>query len=766
LRVGAAGGESNCAAKKSAPGRSAILYQMRSPISIVAVAALLTLIPDEGRASDQLDRYLRQIFDSKDLQAKSFGPARWIEGGAAYTIVEAGEIARYDTASGKRSVLIPAKALTPAGGAGALQIDDYQWSKDATQLLIFTNAQKVWRDNTRGDYWVLNRTSGALKKLGADSPASSLLFAKFSPDGSHVAYVRTNNIYVEDLKSGDVRALTNNGSAILINGTSDWVYEEELSLRDCIRWSPDSRHIAYWQFDTSGVQQFTLIDNTSELYPKTMVIPYPKVGTTNSAVRIGVVSTAGGDTRWMDIPGDPRQNYLFRMEWAGNSDEIVVGQLNRLQNHLSIYLSGASTGSTKLFFEDKDAAWVDVREGGFDWLNRGKELLWLSERDGWLHAYLAPRSGGEPRLITTAKSDVIGIAHVDPESKYVYYNASPDDPTGSYLYRTDRSERITPSSQPGTHGYDIAPDCKWAFHTYSRFDQPPVTELISLPEHHSIRVLQDNLDLKKESAELLTATIEFLQIRLEDGTAIDGSLIKPPDFDPKKKYPLIVSVYGEPAGVTVVDRWSGRNGLFHRALAADGYLIASFDNRGTPAPKGRKWRKAVYGLVGDLSSKEQAEALRKLIAQRAYIDASRIGVWGWSGGGTNTLNLMFRSPELYQVGVAVAPVPDQRLYDTIYQERYMGLPDQNEEGYKKGSAINFAAGLKGKLLIVHGSGDDNVHFQGTERLVNKLIELDKPFDFMEYPNRTHGISEGKGTSLHVYQLIARYFEEHLSPGGR
>jgi dipeptidyl-peptidase-4 len=732
------------------------------------------MVPALSLGSDELDRALHQIFDTRQLAVKSFGPARWIEGGTAYTTVEKStalpdfkDIVRYETATGARSVLVSAAALKPAGAAAPLEIADYHWSADAKQLLVFTNTRKVWRNNTRGDYWVLNRSTGALKKLGGNAEPATLMFAHFSPDGTRAAYVRANNIYVEDIATGAIRALTTDGTATLVNGTSDWVYEEELSLRDCIRWSPDGRSIAYWQFDTTGVQNFTLIDNTSELYPKTTLIPYPKVGTKNSAVRVGVVAASGGPTKWMNVPGDPRENYLFRMDWADNSEDLVIGQLNRLQNHLSVYLAKAATGQAAPFFEDTDAAWVDVRVGStFEWMDSGRKLLWLSERDGWRHAWLAPKSGGAPSLLTTAQSDVQGISCIDPAGRFVYYTASPANATQNYLYRSDSGARLTPADQPGSHSYNVSPDCRWAFHTYSSSGKVPVTDLVSLPEHKPVRVLEENADLRTNAAKLLASPMEFLQLKLDDGTVMDGYLIKPPDFDPARKYPLIVHVYGEPASTTVVDHWGGRNDYFHRALAADGYLVASFDNRGTPAPKGRAWRKAVYGSVGELSSKDQAEALRKLMAQRRYIDPARIGVWGWSGGGTNTLNLMFRSPELYQVGVAVASVPDQRLYDTIYQERYMGLPSSNEDGYKRGSAINFAAGLEGKLLVVHGSGDDNVHFQGTERLVNKLIELDKPFDFMEYPNRTHSISEGKGTSLHIYQLIARYFEEHLPRGGK
>jgi dipeptidyl-peptidase-4 len=320
--------------------------------------------------------------------------------------------------------------------------------------------------------------------------------------------------------------------------------------------------------------------------------------------------------------------------------------------------------------------------------------------------------------------------------------------------------------QPGTHFYRISPNCQWAFHTYSRFDRPPVTDLISLPDHKSVRTLEDNSVLRANVASSVEPPVEFLQISLADGATLDGWLLKPRVFDPSKKYPLLVHVYGEPAGVTVLDAWLGNGTLFHRALADDGYLIASFDNRGTPAPKGRAWRKAVYGAVGVLSAQEQTEAVLALARQRPYVDVTRVGVWGWSGGGSNTLNLMFRPPDLFSVGVSVAPVPDQKLYDTIYQERYMGLPEENAQGYRSGSPINFAEGLRGKLLIVHGSGDDNVHFQGTQKLLNRLIELGKPFEFMEYPNRTHSISEGSGTTLHVYSLIARYVEEHLPAGPR
>jgi dipeptidyl-peptidase-4 len=487
-------------------------------------------------------------------------------------------------------------------------------------------------------------------------------------------------------------------------------------------------------------------------------------------VRIGVVSASGGHTRWMQAPGDPRDNYLSRLEWI-DASTVAIQQLNRLQNRNDFLLADASTGEVKRVFRDESSTWVEVVEE-VRWIDGGRAFLWISERDGWQHVYRVPREGGTGMLVTRFDADVIDVAGVDEKSGLLYFLASPANATQRYLYRSklDGSgspERVTPEDQPGTHGYDLAPGGRLAFHTWSAIARPTVTDVVELPGHRTLRPLTDPSALREKLAAGFTdPPAEVFTVDVGGGVALDGWMLKPFSFDPAKKYPVIVYVYGEPASQTVTDRWGGDRMLFHRALAQAGYVVVSFDNRGTPAPKGAAWRKVIYGTVGDLSSKEQAAAIRALAARHAFIDSDRIGVWGWSGGGSNTLNSMFRFPDVYKVGVSVAPVPDQRLYDTIYQERYMGLPQQNTDGYRIGSPINFASGLKGKLLIVHGSGDDNVHYQGTERLVNQLVALIKPFDFMVYPNRTHAIAEGPGTTAHVYHLIARYFLDHLPAGAR
>jgi len=755
--------------------------------SLAAASALAA--PAHAQQKPDLPSLLHRIYATDEFKLKTFGPARWLAGGDAYTTVEpsaavnsASDIVRYETSTGKREILVSASELIPPGEKAALEIKDYDWSAGMKRLLIFTNTLHVWRAKTRGDYWVLDRETHALRKLGGNAPPSTLMFAKFSPDGSKVGYVRANNIYVEDLKTGQTTQLTQDGSDTTINGTSDWVYEEELKVRDCFLWSPDGKQIAYWQFDTRGVGDFRLIYNLGEVrqvvtripypqlgvYPAILDIPYPITGTTNSAVRVGVINSEGGETRWAQVPGEPRDNYIARLNWTADSRELVLQHLNRLQNTDEVLLADPATGSVRAVYQDHDAAWVDVNDE-VSWLANDHGFIWLSERDGWRHAYLVSRDGKDQRLLTPGAYDVIKVEGVDKQSNTLYFIASPENATQRYLFRvglhgSGKAERVTPSSLPGTNSYDISPSGRWAFHTYSTFDSPPVTDLMDLPTHRSVRSLEDNATLRANSAPLRKRPVEFLRVDVGGGVMLDGWMMKPPDFDPAKKYPLLVYVYGEPASQTVLDKWDDRYTLFHRVIASEGYVVVSFDNRGTPAPRGRDWRKVVYGAIGVLSAKEQAAALLAFENSHPYIDANRVAVWGWSGGGSSTLSLMFRSPDLYKVGMSVAPVPDQRLYDTIYQERYMGLPRQNVEGYKAGSPINFAEGLRGHLLLVHGTGDDNVHFQGSELLVNRLIELGKPFDFMAYPSRTHAINEGPGTSLHLRSLLIRYLEDHVPAG--
>jgi dipeptidyl-peptidase-4 len=739
-------------------------------LALLALASALQAQPVPDTAM------LRRIFASPEFAAERFPPILWLGSGQTYTTFERAaaqngvDIVRYDAASGERDLLVPVARLVPPGTTEPLVPQDYAWSGDGTKLLVFTNSERVWRDNTRGDYWVLDLASGELRKLGGpDAKPSTLMFAKFSPDGTRVGYVREGDLYVEGLQDNSIARLTSDGSRARVNGTTDWVYEEEFSLRDAFRFSPDGTMVAYWQFDMTGVRDFLLVNNTDSTYSFTIPVQYPKAGTTNSAVRAGIVSSTGGATMWLQLPGDARNDYLPRMEWAASSRELVLQRMNRLQNTNRVMLADAATGAVREVMVERDSAWLDVNDN-VAWLEDGKRFVWKSERDGWRHLYVVSRDGRDTRLITPGDYDVLDVAALDERGGWVYFIASPENAAQRYLYRVrlsgGRAERVTPASLAGTHSYNISPNAKYAVHSFSTFDSPPVVEMVELPSHRVVRTLTTNERTRAAVAALMTRKTEFFRVPVGDGIELDGWMIFPRDFDPALKYPLLMHVYTEPASQTVRDAWFSSQGLWHRMIADQGYIVASVDNRGTPALRGRAWRKVVYGAIGVLSSKEQAEAVRALTRSRTYLDPARVGVWGWSGGGSATLNAMFRYPDVYKVGMSVAPVPEQDLYDTIYQERYMGLPQDNSAGYHAGSPINFAEGLKGDLLVVHGSGDDNVHYQGTERLVNRLVELGKKFDMMAYPNRSHCICEGQGTMLHVYGLLTRYLLEHLPPTQR
>ena len=754
---------------------------MRIIILVMLIAAPVASVFAEDE-SDPAILSLERIFDSEEFKAKGYGPIKWLEDGSGYTLLEdfdteekggdedekkAKNIVRYDPTTGKSEILVSANRLIPPGETTSMKINDYAWSKDRNKLLIFTNTKRVWRRNTRGDYWVLDLTTGELRRLGRDAEESTLMFAKFSPDGGRVAYVCKRNIYVQNLKNFRVKRLTTDGSDTIINGTSDWLYEEEFFLRDGFRWSPDGRYIAYWQFDTEGVKEFKLINYTDSLYPKITSFPYPKVGEMNSACRVGVVSTRSARTRWFKVSDDPRNNYIPKMEWAANSKEVVLQQLNRLQNTNEVMLGKTRTGSVRTVLTERDEAWLDVHDD-LRWVNDGDSFTWISDRDGWRHIYLVSRSGKNITLLTPGQFDVISVKRIDEKGGWVYYIASPDNPTQRYLYRTPmdgsgRAERLTPAGRPGTHSYQISTDSTWAIHTYSTFNGPSVIDLVRLPDHERVRMLEDNSEFREKLDALKTCPTEFFRIDIGDGVLLDGWCIKPPDFDPKNKYPLLFYVYGEPAGTTVVDRWSGKNEkhLWHLMLAQQGYIVASVDNPGTSAPRGREWRKCVYRQIGILASADQAAATRAILESRPYIDPDRIGIWGWSGGGQMSLNAIFRYPGLYQTAMAIAFISDQRLYDTVYQERYMGLPEDNEEGFTNGSPITFANQLEGNLLIIHGTADDNCHYQSCEALINELIKHNKQFTMMSYPGRSHSLDEGENTKRHLYELMTRYLKENL-----
>jgi dipeptidyl-peptidase 4 len=703
----------------------------------------------------------------------------WNKTGSSYFHRKQGSIFEVSLPDNKETVLVPESKLVPAGQGSPLKISSFSFSADNQKVLLFTNTQKVWRYKTRGDYWVYQIADSSLIQIGKTLAPTSLMFAKFSRDGKKLAFVSGHNLYVEDLSSQELKQLTFDGTRKIINGTFDWVYEEEFFCRDGFRWSPDSRRIAYWQIDASETKDYLMIDNTDSIYPFIKPVEYPIAGEPPSPFRIGVVGIEDAQTKWMDIPTDPVwRSYVPRMEWADNNNELIIQHLNRKQNLSELMLCNSATGSAKTIYVERDSAWIDILAlwdedysmGGWDWLDQGKDFLWASEKDGWRHLFRISRDGKKETLLTDGNYDVMQIVRIDEKGNYVYFRASPDNATQNYLYRVrldgkGKAERISPVNQPGTHVYNISPDAKYAWHHFSNSYTLPVTEWVSLPNHKGLNG-ENKVNNSLAAATPSKTKVEFFKVKTSEGVEMDAWMVKPNPFDPNKKYPVLFYVYTEPWGQNVRDEYGvGRDFLYRGDLSADGYIYISIDNRGTPVPKGRAWRKCIYRKIGIVNIKDQALAAREIL-KWPFVDSSRIAVWGWSGGGSATLNLMFQYPDIYKTGIAIAAVGNQLTYDNIYQERYMGLPQENREDFVNGSPITYAHNLRGNLLYIHGTGDDNVHYSNAEMLLNELIKYNKQFQFMAYPNRTHGIYEGEGTSLHLSTLYTNYLKAHCPPGAR
>lgn len=673
---------------------------------------------------------------------------------------------------GKDQTLLSSNELIPAGSSEALKVQSFQVSPDGKSLLLFANTKKVWRDNTRGDYWIFDKNTKKLTQLGKGLPASSLMFAKYSPDGKKVAYVSKHNIYIEDLSNNQQTKITSDGTDGMINGTFDWVYEEEFGTQDGFRWSPDGNKIAYWKLDARGTKNFLMINNTDSLYSFTIPVEYPKAGENPSGCSIWFYDLASGSTRKADISGDEVQHYIPRMEWVLDSKSVILQQLNRKQNQSKIIVADAGSGNSKTIYTETDAAWIDIKSrwndndpSGWDWIDNGKEFLWLSEKDGWRHIYKIDMNGKET-LITKDEFDVIKPEFFDIQNKQIYFLASPNNATQKYLYKVSmkggKAQKVTPETYTGSNEYTISPNGKIAMFTNDNINTISIGSVVSLPEHKELVAAK-----RSAKADPAIAKAEFFQVTTQDGVTLDGWVVKPKNFDPNKKYPIVFTVYGEPAMQTVTDSfYTGWNGLYTGNMAEDGYLYVSLENRGTPAPKGREWRKSIYRKIGQLNIRDQAMGAKALFAKWPYIDTSRVAVWGWSGGGSSTLNLLGQYPDIYQTGIAIAPVANQLFYDNIYQERYMGLPQENREDFVNGSPLAYAKNLKGNLLLVHGTGDDNVHYQNTEVYINELVKYNKQFQLMSYPNRTHSIDEGEGTSLHLATLFTKFLKEHCPPGAK
>ena len=584
---------------------------------------------------------------------------------------------------------------------------------------------------------------------------------RVSRDGSQRIEFDKRNLFVRVLATGRKLQVTNRPA------------DREIWYRQP-SWSPDGKHIVFIETDETDVRQRAVLVPSDPSYPGVRHHRFARVGEKITSLRVGVIDVEKRTTKWLDIEQPDEGYYLGQVDWAASSREVLVEKLSRFRDKREFLLTNIETGDIRRIYQETNDAWAVGSQGknsGLTGIRDGQAFIVVTEKDGWRHAYQYSRDGKNEQLLTPGEYDVIDRSVVDEEQGWYYFFASPDEGTRQYLYRVplDGSgtlERVTPDNQPGTHEYDFSPDARWAFHTYSTLDSPPVVELVELPEHRVVRVIEDNGEMRERFRPLLSHPTEFLQLDIGDGVVMDALMIKPKDFDETKKYPVLVYVYGEPYAQTVLDKWGAGQTDFHRVVADLGYLVVSIDNRGTPAPKGAAWRRSIFGSLGPLSTEDQAAGIKELGRMRSYVDLSRVAIWGWSGGGSNTLNAMFRKPDVYQVGIAVVPKPQPHLYNAWFQEIYMRTREVNADGYKRSAPINFAEGLQGNLLIMTGSGETNTHIQIIEGLVDRLVELGKPFDYMVYPNRDHGLREGRGSKVHVRMTIIRYLLQHLPAGPR
>ncbi len=735
---------------------------LRVPAVAVGLGLSLTLAAAPAPAQQPSARGItvERIFNSADFRLQGLAPRKWLQDGERYAMVERNartgitDLWIEDASTGERTRLIDGSKLVPPGAQAPIAIEDFHFSADESKVLIYTNSQQVWRQNTKGTYYVYDletrRLTPASKRPGWQ------MFAKLSPDGSRVGFVRENDLFVTDLRTGEEVRLTTDGTVDIINGTFDWVYEEELGLRDGWRWSPDGERIAFWRIDQSAVRTFHMIDELGQ-YSEPIPLRYPKAGEANSLARIGVVELATGDVVWMDT-GNDESAYLARMDWAASPDEIVIQRLNRHQNRLDIILADARTGKSRVIVTDTDERWLDV-DDDLTWVDGGKRFIWSSERDGYNHLYLYDRAGRIVRQLTRGEWDVLAFHGVDEADGWVYFTASEKSPLERHLYRVgldgEGFSRIT--SEPGSHRVNLSPDFSLYIDTYSRMNVPPSARL-HRADGTLVRELVDNSAVAAELERSGARAPEFFSFTTSDGVELNGWMIKPAGFDPSRRYPVLMYVYGGPGSQTVTDAWGGSRYLWHQALAQRGFIVVSVDNRGTGA-RGAEFKKVTYLNLGHWETNDQIEAARYL-GTLPYVDASRIGIWGWSYGGYMTALALGRGGDVFRAGISVAPVTDWRLYDTIYTERFMRTPQENPEGYRESAPTRHVKGITADLLLVHGTLDDNVHFQNATQLVSALQQAGKQFDFMMYPNKNHSISGGNA-SLHLYTLMTEWLEKKL-----
>ncbi len=710
-----------------------------------------TLLLTASAIAQETSITLQDIWYSGKFRSEYVYGLRSMNDGEHYTVmarsVNGPAVVKYAYATGEPvDTLVEASAIT-----GVASFDDYAFSADEKQLLLKSETESIYRYSTREFNTVYNLETRELKSLATDSKQR---YATFSKQGDRIAYVKNNNLYVADLNTGEETQLTADGEYNrIINGATDWVYEEEFAIAKGFFWSPKGDYIAFLRFDEGEVAEFNMPMFGSDLYPKDYRFKYPKAGEANSVVELKVYDLELGELSTIASTQNDGVEYIPRIKWV--SDEaLVFQQFNRHQNTLQIGQYNVKSGDVNQIYEEISETYIDVVDG---WQLVDNELLITSEKSGFNHVYGVSLKTGEVRAITKGEYDVTAFYGAD--SKYAYVQTAEVSPMTRQVYRVSlngkKKEQLT--EHLGWNDADFSSGMRYFINHFSDANNPGGYELRNA-SGKNIRTIKKNERLKNELADQYMATKEFITIPTENGVELNGWMMKPTSFDNRKQYPVLLCIYGGPGSQQVTDQWGGANFLWHQHLTQLGYIVVSVDNRGTGA-RGAEFKKQTYQNLGDLELIDYLKTAEYLGAQ-SYIDESRIGIWGWSYGGYMSSLAATKGEGAFKAAIAVAPVTTWRFYDNIYTERYMRTPQENPNGYDDNSPINFAEGLSSKYLIIHGTADDNVHFQNAARMVNALVKAGKQFDSFYYPDRNHGIYGGN-TRLHIYELMTDWLKENL-----
>ena len=715
-------------------------------------------------AQQKLPLTLEDIWTKPTFRAAAVPGFNWMNDGRYYSALDAGSLVQHEVTTGKALETLVAAADLQVASA-PLNVDGYSFNANEQKILFTTATEPIYRRSARASYFVFDRGS---KKLTPLSSSGKQGYATFSPDGQRVAFTRDNNVFVTDLATMKETAVTSNGlKNNLINGSADWVYEEEFGFAQGFFWSPDSKQLAYYTFDESQVPEYDM-QEWGGLYPKEYRFKYPKAGEKNSVVSVSAYDVASARTVKMDVGPEPDQ-YLPRVQWTTAPNTLSIQRLNRLQNKLEVLHADATTGKTRVVLTDTNPAYVEINDD-LKYLDGGKQFLFTSEKDGYQHLYLHEMSGKLVRQVTKGNWEISAINGFDPKTGFVYYTSTEGSALQRHLYRINLKgtgkKRIS-DAKDGTDVVNMSPDTKYFLNHHSSAGAPAVVSLREGATGKLVKTLEDNAKLTQTLAQYDLGKFEFFTFKTAEGVDLNAWMIKPSNFDPAKKYPVLMHVYGGPSfgsssTQTVLDNAGGgtalSNYLWHQMLAEKGYIVVSVENRGTSG-RGSAFRKATYANLGKLETIDQGEGA-KYLATLPYVDKARIGIWGWSYGGYMTSLAMTKNADLFKMGIAVAPVTNWRYYDTVYTERYLKTPQENPGGYDDNSPVQFAQNLKGKFLLVHGTGDDNVHFQNSIAFVDALIKANKDYQTLYYPNRNHGIAGGN-TRLHLYRQMTNFVLQNL-----